>query len=114
MSKDIAVGAVGVVDGGMILAGALNKNVSISNKPAYLVTLIKDNPKSKTKFITLDKPELLNGFIQVRGIFTNSSEEEIIKNFSSILTSTDKELFSEVWFPWHKVSSVRSLVFRQK
>lgn len=91
---------------------------AISNKPSYLVSLEEITGKTKTTryFITTDRPEHLNGFIQVKGIFVDSSitEEEIIKNFTDILTSAKKELILEMMFPWHKICSIRSLVFKAK
>jgi hypothetical protein len=87
-----------------------------SRKPAYLVILESNaisQTKSKTlvRFISLDKPESINGFIQVKGIYSDSTEEEIISNYSEILTSLKRELICEMMFPWHKVCSIRSLVF---
>ena len=59
---------------------------------------------------------ILNGFIQTKGIFVDDtlSEEEIITKFASILTTAQKSLFLEVFFPWHKICSIRSLVFKAK
>ncbi|CAB4197070.1 hypothetical protein UFOVP1290_590 [uncultured Caudovirales phage] len=100
--SDIAVG----VTAQLPAMGAINK------KPSYLIIL--ENGKSFKKFITLDKPELLNGFLQVKGIYSDSSEDEIIKSFSDILTNSPKEFILDVMLPWHKICSVRSLVFRAK
>ena len=102
MDKDFAIGVV---------ATPTNLNV-LSKKPAYLLSL-SDN-KKVVNFITLDKPELLNGFISVKGMFCESTQEEIIKNFSDILTNVQKELVLEMMFPHHRVLSIRSLVFRSK
>jgi hypothetical protein len=88
-------------------------------KPSYLIKL-EEKINSKTiqtsYFISLDKPELLNGFVQVKGIFADSAlkEEDIINRFSELLTGTKKELFLEMLFPWHKICSIRSLVFKAK
>ncbi len=100
--SDIAIG----ITAQLPTMGAMNK------KPAYLITL--DYGKSYKRFITLDKPELLNGFLQVKGIYSDASEDEIIKSFSDILTNAPKELILDIMFPWHKICSVRSLVFRAK
>lgn len=112
-SKDIAVGAVGVTDGGIVLAGTLNKTAANLNKPPYLIVFEKNINKNQ-KFITLDKPEFLNGFIQVKGIFSNLSTEEILKNYAGVLTSTPKELYLEVLIPVHKIEHIINLVFKQK
>lgn len=105
MSNDIAIGVTG-----------LSNMVSKPVKPSYLIILEESNSKSKVvkKFISLDKPELLQGFIQVKGIFCDLSEDEIIKNFYDLLTSTSKDLILEVLVPWHKISYMRSLIFKQK
>jgi len=83
-------------------------------KPPYLVTL-EDGMKGKERvfqrFISLDKPMSENGFVQVKGIFCDKDEEEIIKSFTDILTSTPKELHLEMMFPLHRIYHIRSLVF---
>src|SRR5574338_679820 len=102
MSGDIAVGT---------FSGPLPTGAPVAKKPAYLITLEDTTGKTKSlkRFITLDKPELLNGFVQVKGLFSEESEDEISKKFNEILTSAPKDLFLEVLFPWHKICSVRSL-----
>jgi hypothetical protein len=86
---------------------------TVSKKPLYLVTLEPSGKKggSYQKFIAIDKPDSQNGFITAKGFFTESPEDEVIKTFSELLTSTPKELILDMWFPWHRVVSVRSLVF---
>ena len=103
MSNDIAISTT---------AGFTN--VSSPKKPSYLITI--EGSKSKLqRFVTLDKPELLQGFVQVKGFFSDLSEEEIIKNFADLLTSTSRDLILELMIPWHKISApMRSLVFKQK
>lgn len=105
MSNDIAVQVTG-----------LPGTVVISKKPPYLVLMEESSGKSKVvkKFITLDKPELLQGFISAKGIFSDLPEEEIIKNYYEVLTAANKDLFLEVLIPWHKISYIRSLIFKQK
>jgi hypothetical protein len=123
--KDIAVGAVGGVPQqdqklsieGATLAGSLLRGAAVATKPAHLVTIEDFNGKTRILkyFIALDKPEILNGgFVQAKGIFCDCAEEEISKNFMTLLTSTAKELFLEVMFPGHKIHSIRNLAFRQK
>lgn len=83
-------------------------------KPPFLIVL-DDGVSGKTRnfqrFISLDKPESINGFIQVKGIFCDKDEDEIIKTFGDILTNTPKELHLEMMFPLHRIYSIRSLVF---
>jgi hypothetical protein len=102
--KDFAVGSVGLPSVG-----------HISKKPAYLV-ILEEPAAGKSKaslryFISLDKPDLLNGFIQMKGVYCDDSEDHITKNFSDIISSTPKESIMDIMFPWHKIHSIRSLVF---
>ncbi len=83
-------------------------------KPPFLITLddgIVGKTRNQQRFISLDKPESVNGFVQVKGIFCDKNEDEIIKTFSDILTNTPKELILEMMFPLHRIYSIRSLVF---
>lgn len=83
-------------------------------KPPYLITLddgLAGKVRLFQRFISLDKPESLNGFIQVKGIFCDKDEEEIIKSFSDILLGTPKESILEMMFPLHRIYHIRSLVF---
>lgn len=101
--KDFTIGAVV----GIPTAGSLNK------KPSYLLTLEDSSGKKGAcqRFITIDKPDSQNGFLMAKGIFSEMSEEEIMKKFSDALTNAPKEVIVDVWFPWHRVISVKSLVF---
>ena len=104
MDKDFSIGVATIPT-----VGAINK------KPIYLVSLSHSNGgKSGTtyqKFISIDKPDSQNGFILTKGFFSELSDEEIIKTFNDLLTQTPKELILDMWFPWHRVHSIRSLVF---
>jgi len=100
--KDFAVGSVGIPSVGQI-----------SKKPCYLVALTELTSKSKSLlyFVAIDKPESQNGFIQAKGIYADLSEEELVKKFAELLSSTPKENILDMMFPWHRVYSIRSLVF---
>jgi hypothetical protein len=99
--KDYAIAATArVVSGSPILT-----------KPVYLLVL--DGAKSKSRnFIAVEKPDFQEAFVQVKGIFTEASDEEVINSFSEILTTAGKESILEMYFPWHRISSIRSLVFK--
>lgn len=105
MSNDISIQVTG-----------LSNTMIMAKKPSYLIILEDHSSKNKNikKIITLDKPDLLQGFVQTKGFFSEIIEEEIIKNFSEILTNTSKELILELLIPWHKISYIRSLTFKQK
>ena len=99
--KDFTVNAV----------GSLANTVQVSKKPSYLITLDLGKTKKNTYFVSIDKPDFLDGFVQVKGFFSDDEEADIINNISNLLTSLKKELICEMMFPWHKICSVRSLVF---
>lgn len=102
---DISIGSVGVPT-----------TVAVPKKPSYLIFLEDATPKNKRtkKFITLDKPEFVSGFVQVKGFFTDLPEDEVIKTFPEVLTSVAKDLILEVFIPWQRITYMRSLVFKQK
>lgn len=98
--KDFTIGVTGAPNVGQI-----------SKKPCYLVVLLGGTKKGGNNFISLDKPELLTDFIQVKGFFSDSSEDEISKKFVEIVANTPKENIVDMMFPSHRVFSIKSLVF---
>lgn len=100
--KDFAVSSVG-----------LPSVASPPKKPCYLVALTDPSGKAKIAkhFIALDKPESLNGFINTKGFYSDESEENIVKGFVELVSSNPKESILDMSFPWHRVLSIRSLVF---
>ena|SRR5271157_3412267 len=92
----------------------LSAQAASLRKPVYLVTLedgVSGKVRNFQRFISLDKPRAENGIIEVKGIFSDKEEDEIIKTFQDILTTTPKELQLEMIFPLQRVHSIRSLVF---
>jgi hypothetical protein len=83
----------------------------ISKKPCYLISLDGSGKKGITYFISIDKPDLLNNFIQVKGIYSDFCEDEITKRFSEIILNTPKESIVDMMFPSHRIFSIKSLVF---
>lgn len=98
--KDLAVGVATLP----MVGGA-------RQKPSYLITL---DSKPVKRFITADKPEIQNGFVQVKGMYSEEEENVIIQKYSELLTDAPKELILEMMFPLQKITSIRSLVFRAK
>ena len=100
--KDFSVGVTGAPSVGQI-----------SKKPRYLITL--DDFKGKTKivrhFIAIDKPDMLDHFVQVKGVYSELEEEEILKKFGEVLENTPKENIMDIMFPSHRIYSIRNLVF---
>lgn len=105
-TSDIAIGPVGIPMGAPLI-----------NKPSYLLTLEEGYGKAKhiQYFVTIDKPELQNGFVQVKGMFMEDIlEKEIILKYAEILAHSPRTLILEIFFPWHRIHSIRSLIFKAK
>jgi hypothetical protein len=106
-NSDMAISSVGIPN---------YSNVVM--KPPFLIALEETVGKSKALryFLTIDRPDVGNEYIQAKGMFIDStvSEEEIIKNYSQLLTDAKKELILEMWFPWRRIFYVRNLVFKSK
>jgi hypothetical protein len=105
MNTDISINPVALI----------NKPVQF-NKPSYLLTY-EDGAVAKNKvkrIVTIDKPETNSSYVHLKGVMTELSEEEIISSYQEVLTSAPKELIIEVMVPWHRVFSLRSLVFKAK
>lgn len=105
MPTDIAIGTANLPTGTPTL-----------KKPVYLITLVDPSGKATkdattTYFIATDRPELIQSFISVRGIYCEATEEEIVKGFSDIVGKAPKDTVLEMIFPAHRVKSIRSLVF---
>lgn len=116
IEKDLTIGAVGTgqlgVPSGAVYAGGLQSGSPVSKKPCYLITLEGGNKaKSPVSFIAVDKPDMNNGFVQVKGIYTDLAEDEIVRRFSEVIQTTPKEQQVEIMFPTHRIVSIRSLVF---
>lgn len=84
---------------------------NLRQKPSYLITL---DSKPVRRFITMDKPEIQNGVVQIKGIYSEENENDIVQKYADLLTNAPKELILEMMFPLHKITSIRSLVFKAK
>src|ERR1700749_116624 len=89
----------------------LNQATSISKKPPHLISLYDQDRNKLLYFISLDKPELLIGFIQVKGCFCTKKLAYLEENFANILASTSKEEYQEIIFPNERVYEIKNLQF---
>jgi len=103
-NQDFAVGSVSFDP---------DRTAKLNKKPLYLVSLVDSTAKKPTitYFISLDKPDLQNGFIAVKGFFCDMTEEEIVESFTDIFTNTPKEDILDLMLPSHRVYCIRNLVF---
>lgn len=83
----------------------------ISKKPPHLVTVASTGKGRPTLFVSLDRPELLTGFIQVKGFYTSLPEEEVIGNYVEVISSTSKDNIIDLLLPTHMVLCIRNIVF---
>lgn len=88
-----------------------SKKTGITRIP-YLISI--DTNRDEKSFISIDKPEFLNGFIGVKGIFSLVSEEYISKEYYNILAASPKDNFVEVLIPINKINFIKNLIYRQK
>jgi hypothetical protein len=95
--KDFAVSVTGIPQVGQA-----------SKKPCYLITL-ESTTKKGLRFVAMDKPQFEMNFIQVKGVYSDLSEDEISKRFSELVSN--KDAIMDMMFPAHRVISIRSLVF---
>lgn len=104
--KDFAISPVGIPSVG-----------HLSKKPIHLVSLVFQNGKHITlsSFLAIDKPELLEGFVQARGFYLKDKDvENIASSYNEIITQTSKDNIVEIMFPWHVITSIQSLIYRAK
>ena len=99
MSNDIGIQATSSVPG-----------VSKSKKPPHLL-ILTNNKKGFEYFISIDKPEFVNGMLQVKGIYSERDEDFLVSSYSEVLS---QGTVLEMAFPLHRIHSIRNLVFQQK
>lgn len=98
----------------LVIASTLNVPTGAAQqiKPCYLVKVL--NGKKTQLFIAIGEPKFEPAFVQGKGFFTEEAEEEVIANYQKLVGGVEKSSMVEMWFPWHVVSFVRSLVYKGK
>lgn len=101
--KDFSVGVTNYVP---------NPGNMQSSKPSYLVYLHTSKYQPQKYFLALDKIDHFPSHLNVKGFFPEeSTQENIIENYKSIISSVSKDKIVELMIPWNEVYMVRSLVF---
>jgi hypothetical protein len=113
---DIAVGAIGAfkeVVSSMAIPG-LPTGPGVKMIPSYLVTLEPDltSKKSYRFFVAIEQPVFLPDHIHAKGFFSDSSEDDIVTGYKEMVAAATQAQVLEMWFPWHTIHNVRSLVFK--
>ena len=78
--------------------------------PTYLVSV----EKAKLYFVAVKFDEASVHCAKFVGFYTEKSMNEIVENYSQIVAETDVSQFMEIQFPWNKIISIRSLIYRHK
>lgn len=91
----------------------LNK-MAATNKPAYLIQL--DSGKKTAAPVSFIAVKMDEGpqFVKCVGFYHGGSEEIVAANFATIIAEKPITDFVEMQFPYGKIVSVRSLVYRHK
>jgi hypothetical protein len=85
----------------------------INSKPCYLLVLSNPNGKGTKQFIALELPALEASWLKAKGLFVEATEDHIVENYVDLLKSltAEKKNIVEMYFPWHSVNYMRSLVY---
>jgi|ERR1700722_6829027 len=79
--------------------------------PTYLVSL--EAGKKELSFIATKFDET-NNYAKLVGFYTEETVPNIISKYDEIIKNTNKTNFVEISFPWNRVLSVRSLLYKHK
>jgi hypothetical protein len=83
--------------------------------PTYLVILNNGKPKeADSYFIAIKRDDAISTCAKFVGFFSNKPEREIKSSYDQIIKETDITDIIEIEFPWNKICSVQSLVYRHK
>jgi len=115
--KDIAVGAIGAFKeevGSSLGIPGLPTGPGVKMVPSYLVKLLPDlgSKKSYRFFVAIEQPVFLTDHIHTKGFFSEAREADIITGYKEMVAAATQSQVLEMWFPWHTIHSVRSLVFK--
>lgn len=113
---DLAVGAIGAfkeMSSSMGVPG-IPTGPALKVVPSYLITLLPDlnSKKSYRLFVAVEQPVFMTDHIHTKGFFSDSSEDDIVLGYKEMVAAATQAQVLEMWFPWHTIHSVRSLVFK--
>lgn len=109
--KDYGIAPIGFNNGDPIQAPSMGAYVANNLKKLnYLIVLSGE----QECFVTIGKPDFVADFVTAKGFFTKSPPGEIIKKIDALLTSVDKDLIYEMYFPVHRVKEIQNLMYRAK
>lgn len=80
--------------------------------PIYLVSL--EGGKKETYFVATKFDDSYNHCAKFIGFYCNLSIDMIVSSYEEVIKTTDGVNFVEILIPWHKINSIRSLVYKHK
>ena len=102
MSNDIGIGPVGLPNVG-----------GLARKPPHLLELVEG--KTKSYFLSFDKPEFTPNFVQVKGVLLESLKEMVdAKDLVDYINSIPKDTIVEYYLPIHRILSIKNVTFKAK
>jgi len=83
----------------------------LSKKPPYLIELSES--KKKPYFLSLDRPEFQGNFVQVKGVYIDSSKlEELERDAITFASQIAKENICDMIFPIHRILSIKNVAYK--
>lgn len=94
-------------------AAMQNYNTTGKIIPTYLVVL--EDGKKEVLFVATKFDAGFASFGKFVGFFVNNLKaEDIISASEETIKNTDNSQYVEIMFPWVRIKSIRSLIFKQK
>jgi len=83
--------------------------------PTYLVIINTGKAKEvDSYFIAVKRDDNSSSSAKFVGFFSNKPEKDIRSSYDQIIKETDTAEFIEIEFPWAKICSIQSLIYRHK
>lgn len=82
--------------------------------PTYLVIINNGKAKEADSYFIAVKRDDNSVNAKFIGFFSNKPEKDIRSSYDQIIKETDIADFIEIEFPWTKVCSIQSLIYRHK
>src|SRR5271165_1965602 len=92
-----------------------NFKLPVRTTPTYLVVINNCKPKELDSFfIAVKRDDALSNCAKFVGFFCDKTKEAIQIQYDQIIKETDIQNFIEIEFPWYKICSIQSLIYRHK
>jgi hypothetical protein len=82
--------------------------------PSHLVVLLDPGSKKEEYFVAVKFDDQNVNWAKFVGFYLHTPVDGLIANYNEIIRGTDVSKFIEVIFPWGRIKSVRSLIYKHK